>query len=1230
MMKIVKDGFQTANDSRFSVREKTAGIVNVITTFKDVIDIAVKSSPEASLAWAGVSFCLPLLTNSHTENEAFKEAFGYITSRAPVYALMEEEVFVTAATNFTPSGLEDTRLAFLDVYTAVIRFQAEAAKRLYGKKAVNFIKDVLQWQGWADLSAEVQATEEKLKGIIMLNNSNSSANVLGEIARNISSNSEKFCHLFQVALRGMGEVIVPLLEDQRDTAHDQLATEQRQLEMMEGDSHIQKQILANQQHQSSILKEREAREFSEKEKKVREAFRIDTGQPDYKFWKDNTKDRADDTCEWFLKHSSYHSWLDKETGVLLVTANPGCGKSVLAKYLIDKELPSRQTTSSMVCYFFFKEKIQETLRQALCALIYQLLFQDRNLIAHAMDYFTDGEEGKKSITSVNVMLEILEQIIRDKNRKTITLVVDALDECVQTNNGDDVQRWIRFVLWSFADSSPAHHLKMIMTSRPYDSITSKFGNFGLNQNIRISGEELMDGLRKEIDKVISLEVRQLGLAKDLEAYLETKLHNFGNRTYLWVSLIFDNVDFKRTKMGIEEWLQDLPQSVEDYYAKMLQNAKDTDFMQAVFCLILVAKSPIRVRELNEAINSRSGQRTLDLESVEDFKVRLHRECGLFVIVHRGIVDFIHLTAREYLLAKPNSLPESNSIKDPRDPGTPQPKILPHSISVPQAHRIVAECCLTFLTMPTVLRSITHLRNSWSKTAEREAWNMDYFDENSSLQSSEDESEEEDIPAHRTTSKLQDVHEKITDRYTGIHKYIPDFYILENLQHIYTFHKYAGEHWYYHVMQSRDEALQFDPRAQRLCDSTTLLPCAWRGFLFPFNDLSSGRFAFPQQNTALWYFSAIGFSHATRAAAQSLSGHLLDKVVSDKYQTAGFTKDKHDMIMDYMTTPLWQAVNRNHGQIADELLRKGASPNSQRPVDLTTPLHMACFRGSSSLVYSLLKANAKVNIKDIEGNTAVHVAAKLPRPVACLQLLVEHGASLDVRNNSQATPLHDAASAISVQAIRFLLQHGADVFAQNKGESTLLHAFQIEFDGTPTKAVKSVFKVLLEERKPSGERLINICDDYGKSPLLLACRLQHTELALMLIEKGANIYLEDIYQRQPLHYACFLEDTTLVKALIEKHNDVNIEDEEGMTPLAYAVVSGNAETVTELLKKGATLNSGDFEGNHLQCAAFLNENAVEILRILDQEIKEEQIDKFKEMAKEEEDFWKFIKETECCN
>jgi SpoVK/Ycf46/Vps4 family AAA+-type ATPase len=124
-----------------------------------------------------------------------------------------------------------------------------------------------------------------------------------------------------------------------------------------------------------IQQEAMKQNLSDKENKCLYLFRRTKDEKDatYEWFKDRVQERVEGTCEWLTKHDNFKEWLKQESGLLLVSADPGCGKSVLAKHLVDRFLPGKLLPGSpTICYFFFKDQDQNTVCQALCALLHQL------------------------------------------------------------------------------------------------------------------------------------------------------------------------------------------------------------------------------------------------------------------------------------------------------------------------------------------------------------------------------------------------------------------------------------------------------------------------------------------------------------------------------------------------------------------------------------------------------------------------------------------------------------------------------------------------------------------------------------------------------------------------------------------------------------------------------------------------------------------------------------------
>lgn len=64
---------------------------------------------------------------------------------------------------------------------------------------------------------------------------------------------------------------------------------------------------------------------------------------DYKKQMELNPNRVLGTCEWLCNHETFKKWLEEDAGLLLVSADPGCGKSTLTRYLIEMVFPQQNS-----------------------------------------------------------------------------------------------------------------------------------------------------------------------------------------------------------------------------------------------------------------------------------------------------------------------------------------------------------------------------------------------------------------------------------------------------------------------------------------------------------------------------------------------------------------------------------------------------------------------------------------------------------------------------------------------------------------------------------------------------------------------------------------------------------------------------------------------------------------------------------------------------------------------
>ena len=635
----------------FVLADQITQAAKLLLWAKNWIGAAVHASPEASIAWTGVCLVLPLLTNPTTAAEASRDGFADVTTRMRYYVALEP-LLRRLGEN---AGVAETLMSeftdhIVDLYQLILDFQLRSVLRFYQSRRKTYVHDMFSSKDWKQTTLDIKAREETV---------NRDLNQINALA---ARQELELLNKTSTDAFGAMEGFLAVSTQQLDVLQKQLAIQQNA---------AQKKLLNEQ-------------------KKCLQLFCLTRNNSDvmYDWYKDRVEDRVDGTCQWLVQHDHFKAWLAQESGPLLVSADPGCGKSVLAKYLIDQGLPQQSAT---ICYFFFKDQDQNTARQALCALLHQLFSQNLSLIQHAMRAFNNM--GPALIQSERSLLAILRDAVQDPEAGPVIIVLDALDECAES----ELNSLIRDVESLLCGKQSAHaKLKVFMTSRPYEQILYKFSDLlDAFPHIHIPGEEESETISQEINLVIRYRVEQLArkqrLSGRIKSSLEAILLGTEHRTYLWVYLVFDYLDtgFAKTTKGVEAALQTLPKSVNQAYERILSRSKEDPMVNKVLCVVLAASRPLTFSEMNIAVNVNDQEhsiRDLELEEEADFKSRLRTWCGLFVSIHHGRIYFLHQTAREFLTESPSSPAVSSELR------------WHHSITTRHAHTVLAEICVFYLNM----------------------------------------------------------------------------------------------------------------------------------------------------------------------------------------------------------------------------------------------------------------------------------------------------------------------------------------------------------------------------------------------------------------------------------------------------------------------------------------------------------------------------------------------------
>ncbi|KAM0518142.1 hypothetical protein ACHAPE_004549 [Trichoderma viride] len=141
----------------FVVRDQFTQATRFIQTIKEVIDDAVKTSPEASLAWAGFCVILPIFMNPSVAEEATRDGYLYVTSRIRFYVKLENLLSRGSKNSGLDIELEER---LMTLYQLIIEFQIKIVRRVYLTRLKRLQEDAVRHENWKEMIAKIQESEK--------------------------------------------------------------------------------------------------------------------------------------------------------------------------------------------------------------------------------------------------------------------------------------------------------------------------------------------------------------------------------------------------------------------------------------------------------------------------------------------------------------------------------------------------------------------------------------------------------------------------------------------------------------------------------------------------------------------------------------------------------------------------------------------------------------------------------------------------------------------------------------------------------------------------------------------------------------------------------------------------------------------------------------------------------------------------------------------------------------
>ena len=272
----------------------------------------------------------------------------------------------------------------------------------------------------------------------------------------------------------------------------------------------------------------------------------------------------------------------------------------------------------------------------------------------------------------------------------------------------------------------------------------------------------------------------------------------------------------------------------------------------------------------------------------------------------------------------------------------------------------------------------------------------------------------------------------------------------NVQGRFPLSQYAAQHWMKHA-QFEDVSSRLREEIEILFDRDKPYFSAW----ICVHDIDVE----PTENATLWFFAPLHKSaarpsplyYASLCGFHDLVGHLIENSLQQVNAKGGWymsplgaaleMKDfktaqllyEHGADVDvegyHKRTPLYGVSRSGHLEIAEWLLRHGASLFTFDQTYGRTVLHAAAVNGCVELLQMLLQHKLDPNIQELRGETPLHFASRYERPDV-VRMLLEYGAVVNARDKGCVTPLHLASEEGNLAVARLLVEHGANVDAED--------------------------------------------------------------------------------------------------------------------------------------------------------------------------------------------------------
>ncbi|KAE9377807.1 hypothetical protein N431DRAFT_365750, partial [Stipitochalara longipes BDJ] len=291
---------------------------------------------------------------------------------------------------------------------------------------------------------------------------------------------------------------------------------------------------------------------------------------------------------WMFANPKYISWHEsEESTLLLITANPGFGKTTLAAHVCQQirleesspgDFVSHFDVKCVLIYYFFRRSNQDVEGAASTAfrtILDQFLQQVPSQLGTTLLHYHSLSTKSSFEWSCEKLQDVIDGMLRKLAGSKVYIILDAIDEC-----DDDSKRmildWVHGLvddreLLKVCNSAAQPTLKVLVTSRPDANVFDRLSKFPtLEMTETDTAEDLYAFIHSRTKDLSTRRHLKPEVTRSIARFLEKNARGM----FLWVALILDELSRRDERLSdetIASKLSRIPLTLVNTYEAILQS-----------------------------------------------------------------------------------------------------------------------------------------------------------------------------------------------------------------------------------------------------------------------------------------------------------------------------------------------------------------------------------------------------------------------------------------------------------------------------------------------------------------------------------------------------------------------------------------------------------------------------------------------------------------------------------